>query len=162
MSERPWPNAAAFLADERTSFQPYEAILELDLRSLGDGPQAHGWSARDVLSHIVGWHEVATVVARELMAGPTSPRKAAADADWEARGDEINEEIRRAWQAFPLESFRTRARAAAADLRAALAEVPPERWWDNAEYFDYFNSEMQAHYDDHRADLEQVLGRATD
>ena len=162
MSPRSWPNVDAFLAAEQMTFRPYEEILELDLRRLDDGPQAHGWSARDVLSHLVGWHEVAAVVARELVAGPTSPRKAAADGEWEARGDEINDEIRREWRGLPLEAFRTRARRATADLRTALAKVPLERWWGDEEYFDYFNSEMQAHYGDHRADLERVLGRASD
>jgi len=161
MSARRWPTPEAFRADELVSFGPYEIILELGLEELDDGPQAHGWSARDVLSHLVGWHEVAAVVARELVAGPTSPRKAAADAEWEARGDEINDEMLREWRGLQLEAFRARARGATADLRTALAEVPVERWWGDEEYFDYFNSEMQAHYGDHRADLEQVLGRAS-
>jgi hypothetical protein len=160
MGERRWSTAADFLADEQTSYAPFDAILDLDLERLDHGPSAHGWSARDLLSHLVGGHEVATTVARDLIAGPTSPRKAAADADWETRGDEINELIRLEWHGLPFEAFRARARAATADLRSTLAKVPLERWWGNDEYFEYFNSEMQAHYDDHRADLEQVLGRA--
>jgi len=110
MSARRWPTPEAFRADELVSFGPYEIILELGLEELDDGPQAHGWSARDVLSHLVGWHEVAAVVARELVAGPTSPRKAAADAEWEARGDEINDEMLREWRGLQLEAFRARAR----------------------------------------------------
>ena len=160
MGERRWPTAADFLADERMSFAPFEAILDLDPERLDHGPSAHGWSARDLLSHLVGWHYVATEVATELIAGPTSPRKAAADADWETRGDAINEEIRLEWHGLPIEAFRARTRAATADLRSRLAEVPLERWWGSDEYFEYFDSETRVHYDDHRADLEQVLGRA--
>jgi hypothetical protein len=155
---RPWSTPAEFLADERSSFAPFEAILSLELDQLDRGPKAHGWSARDVLSHLVGWHEVATDVARELRDGRTSPRKAAADAEWERRGDALNEEIRAEWEALDVEAFRARARVATASLRGALAEVPVERWWDHEEYFEYFLSEMQAHYDDHRAALAIVLG----
>jgi hypothetical protein len=160
MNTRRWPSGSAFLDDELTAFRPYEEILELDTARLDHGLHAHGWSARDVLSHLVGWHEVAAVVAGELVLGPTSPRKAAADDDWDARGDEINEAIRQEWRGLSLQDFRDRARSATAGLRAVLAEVPLERWWDSEEYFDYFNSEMQAHYEDHRADLAVVLGRA--
>jgi len=159
MSDRPWPTAAAFLADEIASFRPFEAILGLDARDLDAGGQAHGWSARDLLSHLVGGHEVATEVARELRTRPASVRKAVADAEWDARADEINEEIREEWSRLPIDDFRSRARSATAALRSALAEVPLEHWWESQEYFDYLNSEMVAHYDDHRADLDQVLGR---
>ena len=161
MRERSWPSPEAFLAHERDAFRPYEAILDLDPAALDDGPRAHGWSARDVLSHLVGRHHVATEVARELAAGPTSPRKARADEEWEARGDDINEEVRREWAALPVEAFRVRARAAVSDLRLALAQVPVERWWEDDESFDYFLSELQGHYDDHRSDLATVLGRAS-
>jgi uncharacterized protein (TIGR03083 family) len=157
-ADRPWPDPDAFLADERASFLPFEAILELDEADLDLGPTAHGWTARDVLAHLVGWHEVAAEVANELQRGPTSPRKVVADAEWEQRGDEINAEINAAWRALDLPGFRARARRATATLRTALRQTPVERWWDSDEYFAYFLSEMQEHYNDHLVDLAIVLG----
>lgn len=156
---RPWPTPEAFFDDEAEAFRPFEAILALDVAGLDGGPRAHGWSARDLLAHLVGWHEVATEVAIELRGSPTSPRKAAADAEWEARGDAINEEIRTAWAPLPLGEFRSRACEAREGLLAALREVPSARWWEDDEYFAYFLSELQEHYADHRPALDIVLGR---
>jgi hypothetical protein len=156
---RPWATPDAFFADEAEAFLPFAAILELDLPALDDGPRAHGWSARDVLAHLVGWHHVATEVAVELRTSSVSPRKAAADAEWDARGDEINDEIREAWAALSLDEFRARARAAREGLIAALRAAPLENWWASDEYFAYFVSELQDHYADHRAALDTVLGR---
>jgi hypothetical protein len=156
---RPWATPDAFFADEAEQFRPFEAILDLDLAALDDGPRAHGWSARDVLSHLVGWHYVATEVAGELRHSAVSPRKAAADVEWDARGDEINEEIRVAWSTLPLDEFRSRARAARQGLLHALRATPLANWWDSDEYLAYFVSELQGHYADHRAALDVVLGR---
>jgi len=156
---RPWPTPQAFFADEAEGFRPFEAILALDLAGLDDGPRAHGWSARDLLAHLVGWHEVATEVAVELQASPASPRKAAADAAWDARGDELNEEIRAAWATLSLEEFRSRARSARQGLIDALRAAPLANWWESDEYLGYFVSEFQEHYADHRAALDVVLGR---
>jgi Mycothiol maleylpyruvate isomerase N-terminal domain len=160
--ERPWADPASFLADERAKFAPFEAILRLDATELDHGRMAHGWSARDLLAHLAGWHEVAAEVAHELRASPDSPRKQAADEAWERHGDALNEEIRTEWGRLPVEEFRARARRATEDLRDALAALPPERWWGNAEYFEYFLSEMQEHYQDHRAALAQILGPEPD
>lgn len=156
---RPWPTPDAFFADEAEAFRPFEEILALDPAGLDGGPRAHGWSARDLLAHLVGWHEVATEVAIELQTSAISPRKADADAAWEARGDELNDEIREAWAGLSAEDFRTRARRARADLIAALLVAPRANWWESDEYFAYFLSELQEHYADHRAALDMVLGR---
>jgi hypothetical protein len=159
-ARRRWPDAAAFLADELASFRPFEVILSLSPDHLDHGPTAHGWSARDLLAHLVGWHEVAAEVGRELEGSRWSPRKAAADEEWARRGDTLNEEIRADWARLGIDEFRNRARLATEDLRAALQRAPVSHWWDNDEYFGYFLSEMQEHYDDHRADLSIVLDRS--
>lgn len=158
--ERPWPSPAAFLADEREQFAPFEAILELGPERLDRGPRAHGWSARDLLAHLCGWHEVAAQVARELAEGDRSPRKKAADQAWETHGDELNAAIQREWAGLPPATFRRRARNATRALREGLASIPASRWWDSEEYFSYFLSEMQEHYADHSNALDVVLGRS--
>jgi hypothetical protein len=156
---RAWPTPEAFFADEVEAFLPFEAILDLDAAALDQGPRAHGWAARDLLAHLVGWHEVATEVARELRTSPSSARKAAADAEWAARGDALNDAIRDAWAVLPPDAFRSRARGAHEGLLAALRDVPLAHWWEDDEYFAYFLSELQGHYADHRAALDVVLGR---
>lgn len=155
---RPWLTPDAFFADEAEAFRPFEAITDLDLAGLDHGPQAHGWSARDLLAHLVGWHETATGVAAELRTSTVSPRKAAADAAWDARGDELNDEIRKEWASLSIEGYLTRASGARDGLIAALRAAPLANWWENDEYFAYFLSELQEHYADHRADLDVVLG----
>ncbi len=66
----PAADAAAFLAEERREWQPYEALMSLSDETL-DRPceGAHGWSGRDLIAHLVGWHDVTVSVARGLAAG---------------------------------------------------------------------------------------------
>ena len=99
---------------------------------------AHGWSGRDLMAHLTHWQEVALTVATELALRETSPIKVAADADWDARGDEINEEIRVAALALPLDEVRSRFRLIPGELRGYLTVVPETRWLKNTEYENFF------------------------
>ena len=78
----------SFLEDEREAWRPYEALESVSDASL-DVPVAgaHGWTARDLIGHMVAWQELALTVARELAVDETSRSNAQADADWDARGD---------------------------------------------------------------------------
>src|SRR5450756_3084544 len=97
-----YPDALSFLEDEREGWRPFEALDSLSDEQLAVPlPGAHGWSGRDLMSHLIAWLEHGLEVARELAVAETSPIKAAGDADWEARGDAINEEIRLTWLALP-------------------------------------------------------------
>ncbi len=155
-------DALEFLEDERAAWRPYEALLELsdaDLSAPLAG--AHGWSGRDLMAHLSHWQEVATAVATELALRETSPIKVAADADWDARGDEINEEIRVAALALPLDEVRSRFRLIPGELRGYLTVVPETRWLKNTEYENFFLAETTDHYEAHLADLAAVLAAAT-
>jgi len=153
-----YANALEFLEDERAAWRPYEALLALsdaDLSAPLAG--AHGWSGRDLMAHLTYWQEVAMTVATELSLRETSPIKVAADADWDARGDEINEEIRVAALALPLDEVRSRFRLIPGELRGYLTVVPETRWLKNTEYENFFLNETTDHYEAHLADLAAVL-----
>ena len=96
-------DALSFLEEEREAWRPFEALGELDDSQL-DRPvdAAHGWSGRDLLGHLLYWQLLALQVARELAVNERSPAKERADADWDDRGDIINDEAVLAWRAKPM------------------------------------------------------------
>ena len=156
-----YSDALEFLEDERAAWLPYEALLELsdaDLSSPLEG--AHGWSGRDLMAHLTFWQEVALNVARELALRETSATKVQSDADWDARGDAWNEDIRLAGLAMPLDEVRSRFRLIPGELRGYLTVVPETRWLKNTEYENFFLNETTDHYAAHMADLAAVLAAA--
>jgi hypothetical protein len=154
-------DALSFLEDERDAWRAYEALDGLTDEQLTPALEgAHGWSGRDLMAHLVGWLAHGLEVARELAVGETSPAKIRADADWDARGDDINEEIRQAWLALPMDEVRRRFRTVPGELRGYLTVVPETRWIKNAEYEEFFLTETIDHYEDHLPDLAAVLASA--
>jgi hypothetical protein len=152
-------NALEFLEEERDGWRPFEALDGLtDAQLDAEIEGAHGWTARDLISHMVAWQESATDVAKELAVGPESPTKARLDAEWAARGDVINDEINAAWRAFPIDEVRRRLRTVPGELRGYLTVVPEARWIKHADYLRFFLDETIEHYADHLADLEAALG----
>ncbi len=150
-------DALSFLEDEREAWRPFEALADLTDEQL-DAPieGVHGWTARDLIAHMVAWQEVSLDVAKELAVNETSPTKERADADWAARGDVINDEITATWRAFPPDEVRRRLRTAAGELRGHLTVVPEIRWIKNSRMLQFFLSETTDHYADHLADLRAV------
>jgi len=152
-------NALEFLEEERDGWRPFEALDGLtDAQLDAEIEGAHGWTARDLISHMVAWQESATDVAKELAVGPESSTKARLDAEWAARGDMINDEINAAWRAFPIDEVRRRLRTVPGELRGYLTVVPEARWIKHADYLRFFLDETIEHYADHIADLEAALG----
>ena len=92
-------------------------------------------------------------MARELAVQPTSPAKRQSDADWDAGGDEINEELRLTWLALPMDEVRSRFRTVPGELRGYLTVVPESRWIKSPEYEAFFLAQMTDHYEAHAADL---------
>lgn len=151
-------DALSFLEDERDGWRAFEALDELPDDDLAVPLEtAHGWSGRDLMGHLVAWLEVSLTVARELAVGEKSPAKQRADADWDARGDEINEELRLAWLALPMDEVRSRFRTVPGELRGYLTVVPESRWIKSAEYEEFFLTETIDHYEAHADDLAAVL-----
>jgi len=151
-------DALSFLDDERDAWRPFEALDSLSDEQLAQPlATAHGWSGRDLMAHLVAVQEEALAVARELAVNESSPRKASADADWDARGDAINDEILVTWGALPMDEVRSRFRTVPGELRGYLTVVPETRWVKSAEYLEFFLSETTDHYADHVDDLAAVL-----
>jgi hypothetical protein len=151
-------NALEFLEEEREAWRPYEALDELSDEQL-DTPieGAHGWTARDLMSHVVAWQSYALDVAKELATREESATKARLDADWADRGDTINSDIQAEWRALPIEEVRRRFRTVSGELRGYLTVVPETRWVKHADNLRYFIDETIDHYADHGNDLETIL-----
>ena len=154
-------NALEFLEEEREAWRPYEALDELTDEQLAISiDDAHDWSGRDLIAHLVAWQENALAVAKELAVNEKSAAKEQSDLDWEARGDAINDEIQAEWRAMPLDEVRRRLREVPGDLRGYLTVVPESRWIKHADNLRFFYDETIDHYAEHAADLEAILESA--
>jgi hypothetical protein len=151
-------NALEFLEEERDAWRPYEALGGLTDEQL-DRPleEAHDWSGRDLIAHLVAWQENALAVARELAMGEESPTKERSDRDWDERGDSINSEIQADWRALPMAEVRRRLATVPGELRGYLTVVPESRWLKHANHLRFFVDETIDHYADHASDLEAIL-----
>jgi len=151
-------NALEFLEEERDAWRPYEALDGLTDEQL-DRPleEAHDWSGRDLIAHLVAWQENALAVARELAIGEESPAKVRSDRDWDERGDSINSEIQADWRALPMAEVRRRLATVPGELRGYLTVVPESRWLKHADHLRFFIDETIDHYADHASDLEAIL-----
>jgi len=156
-------NALEFLEEERDAWRPFEALASIPDDRL-DVPVegAHGWSARDLIGHVVAWQEWALATARELAVGERSATKERLDAEWDRRGDDINAEIETEWRALPVEEVRSRLATVPGELRGYLTVVPETRWIKNDDYLRYFLDETIEHYAEHASDLEAVLAAAAE
>ena len=154
-------NALEFLEEERDAWRPYEALDSLTDEQL-DEPleEAHDWSGRDLIAHVVAWQENALAVARELAVGEASPTKERSDRDWDERGDAINHDIQVEWRAMPMAEVRRRLRTVPGELRGYLTVVPESRWLKHADHLRYFVDETIDHYAEHAPDLEAILDAA--
>ncbi len=154
-------DALKFLEDESAAWRPFEVLLELSDAGLSVPlGTAHGWSGRDLMAHLTHWQDVGRAVARELALRETSETKVQSDMDWDARGDAINEEVRRAGQALAIDEVRSRFRLIPSELRGYLAVVPETRWLKNGDYASFFLNQTTDHYAAHMADLAAVRAAA--
>jgi hypothetical protein len=152
----------SFLEEERDAWRPFEALAALTDEQLERPIEAaHGWSGRDLMGHLLSGQDVALRVARELAVGETSTAKAAADADWDARGGEVvNAELQAAWAAVPMDELRRRFAELPGELRGYLTVVPETRWVKHADNMRFLVDETLDHYEDHLADLAAILAAA--
>jgi hypothetical protein len=151
-------NALEFLEEEREAWRPFEALASLSDEQL-DVPidEAHDWSGRDLIAHLVAWQSNALEVAKELAVSETSQTKERSDREWDERGDAINLDIQVEWRALPMDEVRRRLREIPGELRGYLTVVPETRWLKHADNLRFFVDETIDHYADHTADLEAIL-----
>jgi hypothetical protein len=151
-------DALSFLEDERDAWRPFEALLDVPGERFGTPvAAAHGWSARELLSHLVAYQAHALGVARELAMGERSPTFEAMEAAWAERGDAVNDELSAAWAALSDEEVRDRARTVSGELRGYLTVVPETRWVKHPVFGPHFEEELLDHYADHVDDLRVIL-----
>lgn len=157
-----YTDALSFLEDERDAWRPYEALTQLTDDQLEQPvAEAHGWSGRDLMGHLVHWQILALDVAKELALRETSPIKEAADADFEARGDVVvNAEVDALWRSKSIDEVRQEFARVAGELRGFLTVVPETRWVKNGDMQTFFTEETIEHYADHEADLAAILASA--
>jgi hypothetical protein len=156
-------NALEFLEEERDAWRPYEALASLSDEQL-DVPidEAHEWSGRDLIAHLVAWQQNALDVARELAVSETSATKERTDREWDDRGDAMNLDIQVEWRALPMTEVRRRLAEIPGELRGYLTVVPETRWLKHADHLRFFVDETIDHYADHAGDLEAILEAAGD
>jgi hypothetical protein len=154
-------NALEFLEEERDAWRPYEALANLTDEQLAVPiDEAHEWSGRDLIAHLVAWQSNALDVAKELAVGESSATKERSDAEWDERGDEMNLDIQVEWRALPIDEVRRRLREVPGELRGYLTVVPESRWIKHSDHLRFFIDETIDHYADHAADLEAILDAA--
>ena len=151
-----------FLHKERDTFRPFEALADLTDEQLSvPMADAHGWSGRQLMGHLLSGQEVALAVATELAVSETSPAKERADADWATRGGEVvNAEIDARWATLSMDELRARFGTLPGQLRGCLTLVPERRWLKHSHHQRFFLSETTAHYDEHLDDLAAILASA--
>jgi hypothetical protein len=149
----------SFLDDEREAWRPFEALADIpDDSASTPVPGAHGWSARDLMVHLSIWLDVALRGAKELAVGETSPTLVAMDAEWDEKGDAMNDELAAPWATLSLDEVRDRFRTIPGELRGYLTVVPESRWLKHAEHFRMLEDETIRHYEDHSGDLDAIVG----
>jgi hypothetical protein len=154
-------NALEFLEEEREAWRPFEALASIPDDRMDEPVEgAHGWSARDLIAHLVAWQAWALAIAKDLAVNDTSPSLARLDALWEERGDAMNDDINAEWRTLPCDEVRRRLASIAGELRGYLTVVPETRWVKHATHLQTFIDETIHHYEDHAEDLEAVLEAA--
>ena len=119
-----------------THGRPFEALAglsdaQLEAPTDPAGP-CHGWSARDLMGHLVSWQEHLLAMAKELAVNDASPTRERVEAAWAADPEGVNAASLAEWRALPLDEVRSRfsdrARRAArlphGRARDALAQEP--------------------------------------
>jgi hypothetical protein len=154
----------SFLEEERETWRPFEALLELTDEQLeAQVEAAHGWSGRDLMGHLCSWTDWWLEIARELALGPESAawnRMRETVKEWDAKGDAINAALTAEWRALPLAEVRRRFNEYPGELRGTLTVVPESRWLKDAARLRNLLGNTTEHYEEHEADLRAILAAA--
>jgi Mycothiol maleylpyruvate isomerase N-terminal domain len=155
-------NALEFLDEEREAWRPFEALASQSDEDLARPCRdAHGWSGRDLMGHLLAWLEIALAAARELALGESSATIARSNIEWESRGgDVVNAELTERYGALPLAELQGRFASVPGELRGTLTVVPETRWVKHPDHMRWIMGQTIDHYADHEADLRAILAQA--
>ncbi len=152
-------DAATFLAGEREAWRPYEALMTLSDATLERPAEgAHGWSGRDLMAHLVGWHDVTLAIVRGLAAHDTTTLDSYYEIS-DATVDAMNADTIASWRELPLAEVRRRFESVPAALREALRAAPPETWLGDERGHQWMLWNTLEHYEGHAADLAAILAQ---
>jgi hypothetical protein len=159
-----YADGLSFLEEERDAWRPFEELLELTDGQLEQPVEgAHGWTGRDLMSHLGAWLEWWLEIATELAVGPRSPafdRLEAVSKDWDAQGDAINARFQTEWAALPTGEVRHRLATVPGELRGYLTVVPETRWLKDPAHLKSLLGNTTEHYAEHMPELLAVLAAA--
>ena len=161
---RMYADGFSFLEEERETWRPFEALLDLSdaqLEQPMDG--AHGWTGRDLMAHLGVWIEWWLNIARELAVNPASPTFDRLDEigkDWDNQGDVLNARYQAEWAALPMAELRRRFSEMPGELRGYLTVVPETRWLKDAQHLKSLIGNTTEHYAEHEPDLRAILAAA--
>ena len=152
-------DAMEFLEEEREAWRPYEALLELTNEQLERPVEAaHGWSGRDLMSHLLGWLDVTLAAAKELAVREDSPTLQRRERETADPGvDAINERILAAARSRPIAELRAAFGTVPGELRGYLTVVPETRWVKHPAHLKAFLEDTTEHYEEHAGDLAAIL-----
>jgi len=159
-----YADGLAFLDEERETWRPFEALLELSDEQLETPVEAaHGWSGRDLMGHLAAWMGWWLEIARELAVGPASlsfDRMRQLIAKWDEAGDQTNERFAAEWRALPVAEVRKRFAELPGELRGHLTVIPETRWLKDPDHLRSLLGNTTEHYEEHAADLRAILAAA--
>jgi hypothetical protein len=159
-----YADGLSFLEEERDTWRPFEALLELTDQELEQPlAGAHGWTGRDLMSHLGVWLEWWLNIARELAVNPNSPaydELTRIGKDWDNLGDALNAQYTAEWAALPIAEVRRRFHELPGELRGYLTVVPETRWLKDPNHLKSLLGNTTEHYADHEADLRAILAAA--
>ena len=152
-------DAMEFLEEERESWRPFEALLDLTDDQLERPVEAaHGWSGRELMAHLLGWLDFTLAAAKELAVREDSPTLARRERETVDPGvDVMNERILASARAQSIAELRDAFRTVPGELRGYLTVVPETRWVKHPVHLKAFLEDTTEHYDEHAADLAAVL-----
>jgi hypothetical protein len=154
-------DALDFLEEERDAWAPFEALdglsdAALEASSDPAGP-AHGWSGRDLMSHLVFWQAQLLAMAQELAVNDASPTRERVEAAWAADPEGVNAAALAEWRALSTAEVRSRFATVPGELRGYLTVVPETRWLKHPQRLATFLGGSTEHYQEHVADLQAML-----
>ena len=117
-----------------------------------DKPGAIGeWSLRDLMAHIVSWHEECLWALRSTVDG-TYERRDYSDFD------KLNAEMLPKYEGLGAEELRRRMESTARELVAQIRGIPEDLWQSTPRLAAWVNTTAIGHYEEHAGDVRAARG----
>lgn len=132
--------------ESRKIFELFDAVADPDRpRAIGD------WSVRDLMAHILSWHEECLWAIRSTMDG-TYERRDYSDFD------KVNAELLPRYQGRSATELRAQMESTAAEIAELIRQVPDDLWHSKRRLSAWPDMTIVGHYAEHVDDLKKVGG----